>query len=112
MARMGLLIDIDYCCGCHTCEIACQKEHGYGVETWGVKCEQVGPHIYEEQGVVVYDIVPIPTKLCDLCGERVSQGKLPTCVKHCQTQCMKFGPVEELAKELEAKPRQVLFAPK
>ena len=82
------------------------------METWGIKCEQVGPHIYEEQDTVVFDIVPIPTKLCDLCGERVSQGKLPTCVKHCQTQCMKFGPVEELAKELEGKPRQVLFAPK
>jgi len=24
MARYGLLIDYEYCTGCHTCEIACQ----------------------------------------------------------------------------------------
>lgn len=112
MARMGLLIDYEYCANCHTCEVACQKEHGYPPETWGVKCAEVGPYNYKDYGTIVYDIIPIPTKLCDLCGERVAAGKLPTCVKHCQTNCMKFGPVEELVKDLEERPRQVLFAPK
>ena len=23
----GLFINFDYCTGCHTCEIACKKEH-------------------------------------------------------------------------------------
>lgn len=36
MSRNGLLIDYEYCCGCHTCEVACQKEHDYPVEVWGM----------------------------------------------------------------------------
>ena len=31
MAREGLLIDYEFCTGCHTCEIACQMEHGFPV---------------------------------------------------------------------------------
>jgi Fe-S-cluster-containing dehydrogenase component len=47
-----------------------------------------------------------------LCGERVAKGKLPACVHHCQANVMKFGPVEELAREMEGKSHMVLFAPK
>ena len=36
MARYALLIDHDYCTGCHTCEVACQQEHNYPPGTNGV----------------------------------------------------------------------------
>jgi len=36
MARYGILIDYDYCTGCHTCEVACQQEHDYAVGTNGI----------------------------------------------------------------------------
>lgn len=113
MSRNGLLIDYEYCCGCHTCEIACQKEHGYPVEVWGIKVNQIGPWRYEDMDdTIVYEYLPFPTDLCDLCGERVSEGELPTCVKHCQMACMKYGPVDELAKDLENKSKQVLYVPR
>lgn len=113
MSRNGILIDYDFCCGCHTCEVACQKEHGYAPEVWGIKVNQVGPHVCKDwHDTLIYEYVPFPTDLCDLCGERVVKGKLPTCVQHCQTACMKFGPVSELAKDLEAKPKQMLFIPR
>ena len=49
MSRNGLLIDYEYCCGCHTCEVACQKEHDYPVEVWGMYLNQMGPYRYEER---------------------------------------------------------------
>ena len=112
MSRLGLLIDYEYCCGCHTCEVACQKEHGFSVGQFGIHCHEEGPWTIEGTKKYQFDIVPIPTELCDLCAERVAKGWEPTCVKHCQTNCMKFGPVAELAAELEAKPKQVLFVPR
>lgn len=113
MSRNALLIDYEYCCGCHTCEVACQKEHDYPVEVWGMYLNQMGPYRYEDfHDVILYDYFPMPTKLCDLCGERTAKGELPTCVKHCQTNCIKYGTVEELAKDLEAKPNQYLVVPK
>ena len=80
MAAKGLLVDYEWCSGCHTCEVACQIEHGY------------------------------PTDQCDLCASRVEKGHVPTCVKHCQAQCLQYGDLEELSKELARKPKQMLFS--
>ena len=54
----------------------------------------------------------VPTELCDLCKDRVTKGKKPTCVQHCQAAVMKYGPIEELVKDMEDKSHLVLFAPK
>jgi len=50
--------------------------------------------------------------LCDLCVERTDKGQQPFCVHHCLAGVMQWGTVEDLAKELEEKPNQVLFVPK
>jgi anaerobic dimethyl sulfoxide reductase subunit B (iron-sulfur subunit) len=111
MARNGLLIDYAYCSGCHTCEVACQTEHKLPLGEWGIKIMQVGPWPIEGTDKYQFDNIPVPTDQCDLCGDRVAKGKLPTCVHHCQASVMKFGPVDELAKEMEGKRHMVLFTP-
>lgn len=111
MTRNGLLIDYEYCTGCHSCEIACQMHHNLPPERFGIKVFEVGPWpITEEKWQ--YSYMAVPTDECDLCEDRVSKGHEPTCVKHCQAAVMKYGPIDELAKELDAKPQQVLFAPR
>ncbi len=111
MARYGLLIDYEYCTGCHSCEMACSMEHQIPVGQWGIKLAEIGPwQISADKWQ--YSYIPVPTELCNLCGERVAQGKKPACVHHCQAAVMKFGPVEELAEEMNAKSHMVLFAPK
>jgi len=116
MTRNGILIDYQYCTGCYSCEIACQSEHNFPLGQWGIKVLQHGPWaIKDENGEdtdeYVYDFIPTPTKICDLCEDRQKRGKLPSCVHHCQADIMKFGPVEELAKEMADKPWQVLWTP-
>ena len=96
--------------------MACQSEHTLPLGQWGVKVMQNGPWpIKDEQGEetdrYVYDFVPAFTALCDLCAERQEKGKEPTCVFHCQAKCMKFGPVAQLARDLEDKPQQYLWVP-
>ena len=115
MAEYGLLIDYEYCSGCQTCEVACKKEHGYPVGKWGIRVFDEGPwkkHDGPEEGNNYnWNKIPIPTDLCDLCADRVAKGKEPSCVHHCLAACMMFGPIEELAKELARKPKQVLWVP-
>ena len=116
MSRNGILIDYQYCTGCYSCEVACQSEHTLPLGQWGVKVMQNGPWpIKDEEGNetdrYVYDFIPSFTALCDLCEVRREKGKQPTCVFHCQAKCMKFGPVDELVKDLEAKPQQYLWVP-
>ena len=105
----GLLIDYEFCTGCHTCETACKVEHGFPHGQWGIKLAQIGPFEIEPQKWD-FHYVPMPTALCDLCAERVEEGRWPTCVHHCQAQVMEYGPVEELAKRMD-KPFMVLFRP-
>ena len=109
MVKNGLLINYEYCTGCHTCEVACQQEHDFPVGKCGIK---VTEYVYAaEKKPVAVDFQPFVTELCDLCSKRVAGGELPACVKHCQAFCMSFGPLGELAKQMETKPRSVLCAP-
>jgi anaerobic dimethyl sulfoxide reductase subunit B (iron-sulfur subunit) len=105
----GLLIDYDWCTGCHSCEVACQMERGLPVGQWGIKLAELGPWEYAPE-VWQLSYVPLPTDQCNLCAARVALGKKPSCVQHCQAKCIEYGPVVELAKKLSDHPKQVLFA--
>ncbi len=110
MGRYGLLIDYEFCTGCHTCEIACTEAHGLAGGQGGIKLCQVGPIRRGEEGWF-FVFVPVPTDRCDLCRERVQGGLQPACVRHCQAGVMKFGTIKELAQYMEVKAHTVLFAP-
>lgn len=105
----GILIDYEWCSGCYTCVVACQKEHGLAPDRYGIKIETIGPWEISED-VWQYDHLPVLTDQCDLCEERVSKGKVPTCAKHCQAAVIKYGDIEDLAKDLAAKKKQVLYS--
>lgn len=109
MAKNGLLIDYDYCTGCHTCEVACQQEHDYPPGKVGITVTEYILETLGEKPSIYY--LPFPTDLCDLCAGRTKEGKKPACVKHCQAACMKYGPIEDLVKEMENQPKMVLYSP-
>ena len=92
----GLLINYDYCTGCHTCEMACKVEHQFEEGVWGIELKQLGPREVAPDKWE-YTFVPVPTALCDLCADRVDEGRWPTCVHHCQAQVMEYGDPAELA---------------
>ncbi|MGV8084429.1 MAG: 4Fe-4S binding protein [Coriobacteriia bacterium] len=107
--KYGLLIDYDWCTGCHSCETACKVELGLETGVYGIKLFADGPRKLPS-GKWEYTYVPVPMSLCNLCEDRTAMGKLPTCVHHCQSACMTYGPLDELAKAAADKPRSVIFA--
>ena len=107
MPKYGLFIDYEFCVGCHSCEIACQQEHGRPADEWGIRVQRVEPEV--SGGKLYY--FPFPTDKCDLCGKRISKGLQPTCVKHCWAGVMKFGEIEALAREMKRKKKTVLWVP-
>lgn len=100
MPLYGLLIDYYYCSGCRSCELACQQEHGYDPSKQGVFVTTIGPAPLPN-GRWQYDNLPLHTPYCNHCAPRIAEGKQPACVHHCQSGCMEFGRVEELAKRLD-----------
>lgn len=111
MTKYGLLIDYNYCTGCHGCEVACKQEHGLPKGQHGIQVFQMGPW-QASDGKWVLDYVPVPTDLCDLCAKRVSTGRIPTCAHHCQANCIEYGPVEELASKAAARSKVSIFVPR
>jgi anaerobic dimethyl sulfoxide reductase subunit B (iron-sulfur subunit) len=101
-----MLIDYDYCTGCHSCEIACQQEHNYPVGTNGIVVRE---YEYEAGGRVHIDYLPFFTQHCDLCKDRRTREPMPACVKHCQAACMEFGLTKQLAAKMGDRNRVVLY---
>lgn len=100
----GLLIDYKYCTNCQSCVVACQEEHGFGANEFGIRVFESGPE--RKPGGVMDDAwdwtyLPMPTWRCDLCADRVDVGRKPMCVKHCLAACMSFGKLSDLAEQAE-----------
>ncbi|NLM21373.1 MAG: oxidoreductase [Peptococcaceae bacterium] len=111
MSQYGLLIDYEYCTGCHSCEVSCKNEKKLGRGVYGIKLAEIGPFEITP-GNWEWNYIPSPTKLCDLCADRIEKGEKPACVLHCLGLAMDYGPVEELAKKMAAKGKKmVMFVP-
>lgn len=108
MSKYGLLIDYEYCSGCHSCEIACRNEKDIALDDWGIKLASIGPW-KRENGTWEWNNIPVPTQICDLCASRVNAGKKPACVHHCLADCMDYGTVEELSKKMAKKGNKVVM---
>jgi Fe-S-cluster-containing dehydrogenase component len=92
--KYALLVDYDYCTGCHACEVACNQEHDFSLGLSGMKVfESVVTH--GDRCQVNY--MPVRTDLCSFCARRIKKGKRPACVQHCLAGCLEVGNVEELA---------------
>lgn len=107
MKKYGMLIDVYYCTGCHTCEVACEQENGYDAGTYGIKITE---HILNQRnGKLMIDYVPYMTDMCNFCAARVAAGKKPNCVKACLAQCMTFGPVDEVVEAAKNAVKPMVF---
>jgi Fe-S-cluster-containing dehydrogenase component len=108
--RCGLLIDYEYCTGCHTCQVACSQEYDWPAGMAGIRVLEVVQKLPHDKAYLTF--LPFPTELCILCGPRTKKGLEPACVKHCMAGCMKFGRLRDLSKEMDHKPRMVLWSPR
>jgi len=108
--EFGLLIDYEFCTGCHSCELACSQEYNHKPGIRGIKVFEVEQTLPNGREYLTY--FPFPTESCILCPHLTGEGLDPACVKHCMAACMKYGKIEDLAGELGKKPRTVLWVPR
>jgi len=111
----AILINYDYCTGCHSCEVACKKILNLPEGEFGIKVTEVGPFQYsdgEHKGKWEWTYMPVITNACDMCTERTAVGKMPMCVQHCQAWCMYYGDVDKLAQKIDGQTRWALLAVK
>ena len=102
MTQKALLIDNEYCTGCHSCELACRNELDLPLGQWGIKVLELGPW-KKLDNKWEFRYVPILTSSCNLCEDRVAAGGIPSCMLHCLGACIEYGTVDELAKKMDEK---------
>lgn len=100
--KNGLLIDVQYCTGCRSCEIACRNENSLGADEYGIKISQIGP-FERANGSFVWNYYANVTQLCSLCAARCGEGEKAACELNCLAQVIERGPIEELTEKLQAK---------
>jgi Fe-S-cluster-containing dehydrogenase component len=105
----GLLIDYEYCTGCYACQVACAQEHNWPAGMGGIRVSEIVQKLPQDKSYLSF--IPFPTELCVLCAARTKKGLQPACVQTCLANCMKYGRIEDLAKEIN-KSRMVLWAPR
>lgn len=110
ISNKGILIQYDYCTGCHACEVACKREHDFAKGDCGITVMQYGPK-QDPDGTWDYFYLPATTNLCDFCIDRLEADKLPVCVHNCQAKIMEYGDVEDLARKMSYIKKCVLYAP-
>ena len=42
----GILVNYEFCTGCHSCEVACKKHLGLPEGEFGIKVSEIGPYQY------------------------------------------------------------------
>jgi Fe-S-cluster-containing dehydrogenase component len=109
-SEYGLLIDYEYCTGCHACELACTQEYQWPAGMAGIKVIEVVQKLPKGKAYLAF--LPFPTELCILCAGRTNKELEPACVQHCMAACMTFGRIDDLAKEMGKKARMVLWSPR
>ena len=107
MANMGMLIDYQYCSGCHSCEVSCKQRFDLPTGEFGIKLAENGPWQFGDHWE--WNFVPIPTEFCDFCASRLEAGKKALCELHCQCLVINIGPLDELVKKMDEKKQYVLY---
>lgn len=108
MAKKALLVNYRWCSGCHSCELACQVEHGLESDQFGIKLNEVGP-FQRTDGKWEYSYFPVLTGQCNLCATRLGKGKLPSCVQVCQANCLQLLDADEAARIASANPKMLMM---
>ena len=97
----GLLANLRWCIGCHSCELACQTKKDFPPGQTGIKVETVGPWTYSADKHQ-FTCFPLLTDQCNLCADRQAEGKAPSCVQHCQTNCIQIMDADAAAELVKA----------
>ena len=93
-----VIVEKEKCMGCKYCVMACPYGARYSVEEWESYFPEGLPlSPYEEFTKAAFEEksgVGVATK-CDFCLDRISEGKMPSCVDACPANARIFGDLDD-----------------
>jgi len=92
--QIGVLVELDYCVGCYTCQSACQNYNNLPLKETYLRCLIMKPEFVN--GDYVSFMCPIPYNLegCVICMER--EGGAAPCTKTCIGRALHISDMEAI----------------
>ena len=108
-----ILVDLQRCIGCWTCSLACKVAYDLPDEEYWLTVRTLGSGegIDRPAGVWPYlhmSWLPVYSKSCIKCPQRLKEGELPYCVNSCPCDALSMGE-EAVAKAEELRDRGFRF---
>lgn len=91
-APVGLLLDLDMCTGCYTCQTACRETNRYGYDEQWMQVVRRDPYFVDGKLRMYHLIAPS----LDKCAACYRADPEPLCAKTCSSAALFVGPVDEL----------------
>lgn len=104
---VGMLVELDRCTGCSSCQIACQQANHYSYDEKWMECVRRNPVLVDGKLRMYHLVAPS----LDKCAECVAKEPTPLCMKVCMGNCLYIAPVEKLLPVLAKKEKCLLFTP-
>lgn len=97
--KIAMLVRLDYCIGCQSCQIACQEQNNLDVEERWLDAVRRKPKMVEGQIRMSHAIHP-ELDMCTKCLARLD-GDQPMCVTNCSLDCLFVGPADLLFEKMK-----------
>jgi len=96
---VGMLVDLDFCTGCFSCQTACREVDHYSYdETW-MQVVRRGPVLVDGKLRLYHLLAPS----LDKCANCLEEDAAPLCAKVCMASALFVAPLEELIPMLGTK---------
>ena len=96
---IALLLDLDDCNGCFSCEAACRETHRYPYDEDWMRCERREPFLVDGVLRQYHLVAPV----LDKCAACYADNPNPLCVSGCPTRALKIGSLADMVKEAEGR---------
>jgi len=103
--RVGMMIDLDRCTGCYSCQTACRMVNGFSYDVKWLKVIRQHPEEIDGELRLFHLVVPMAL---DKCAECIARENPPLCVKVCMGSCLFIAPIDKLS-TLAEKRHAMLF---
>jgi Fe-S-cluster-containing dehydrogenase component len=97
--KTAMLVRVDYCIGCQSCQIACQEQNNLDIEEKWLEAVRRKPKMVEGQ-VRMSHAIHQELDMCAKCLARLD-GVQPMCVTNCSLDCLFVGPADLLLKKMQ-----------
>lgn len=112
MANYKIVVDLGRCVGCWTCGMQCKMAHHLEGDDYRLSVRTLGSGGIDEPYGTFPNLrmswMPVYSKACTLCADRLADGERPYCEEACPADALYHGDLDDPASDASKKRTELL----